>query len=102
MDTKTRKEYAMEGKMMHGVFFEFWVCKCGEVEEVSVCEDIEWYVCKKCGRRGSWMKQGEEPSNIPGISKVEFEAMKKEEAEIDKRQIPEGYADYLIDLVEDR
>ena len=48
------------------------------------------------------MKQGEEPSNIPGISKVEFEAMKKEEAEIDKRQMPEGYADYLIDLVEDR
>jgi len=31
----------------------------------------------------------EEPSNIPGISKAEFEAMKKEEEKIDKRQIPE-------------
>ena len=63
MDTKTRKEYAMEGKMMHGVFFEFWVCKCGEEEEISVCKDgvkdvpIEWYVCKKCGRRGQWEKK---------------------------------------------
>jgi len=57
MDTKTWKEYAKEGKMMHGVFFEFWVCKCGEEKEISVCEGIEWYVCKKCGRRGQWEKK---------------------------------------------
>ena len=57
MDTQTRKKYAEDGKMMHGVFFELWECKCGEAKELSVCVDIEWYRCKKCGRRGLWTKQ---------------------------------------------
>ena len=35
---------------------EYWECKCGEVEEISVSEDIEWHVCKKCRRRGQWIK----------------------------------------------
>ena len=56
METQTRKQYAEDGKMMHGVFFESWECKCGEVAELSVCVDIEWRRCKKCGRRGQWAK----------------------------------------------
>jgi len=56
METQTRKQYAEDGKMMHGVFFESWECKCGEVAELSVCVDIEWHRCKKCGRRGQWAK----------------------------------------------
>ena len=59
METRTRKQYAEEGKMMHGVFYEFWECRCGEVEEISVCEDIEWYICKRCKRRGAWLKKCE-------------------------------------------
>lgn len=55
METHTRKKYAEAGKMMHGVFFEFWECKCGNLEEVSVSVDIEWYVCKECGRSGQWI-----------------------------------------------
>jgi len=54
METRTRKEYAEAGKMMHGVFFE---CKCGHVEEVSVSVDIEWHVCKQCKRRGRWNRE---------------------------------------------
>lgn len=54
METYSRKRYAEQGKMMHGVFFEFWVCKCGAEEEVSVSVDIEWHICKKCGREGQW------------------------------------------------
>ena len=57
MDTQTHKKYAEDGKMMHGVFFEYWECKCGETEELSVCVDIEWHLCKLCGRRGQWTKQ---------------------------------------------
>ena len=56
METLTRKQYAEDGKMMHGVSFEFWECKCGAVEEISVMVDIEWHVCKQCKRRGQWKK----------------------------------------------
>ena len=40
--------------------YEFWECKCGELEEISIQEDPEWHICKKCGRRGCWEKHGGE------------------------------------------
>jgi len=57
LDTRTRKQHVEDGKMMHGVFFEFLECKCGNVREVSVSVDIEWYVCEKCKRIGCWERR---------------------------------------------
>ena len=57
MDTRTRKQYVEVGKMMHGVFFEFWECKCGNVEEISVSVDIEWNICEKCKRKNYSFKR---------------------------------------------
>jgi len=35
----------------------YWNCKCGEVNEISHAIDLEWYVCYKCKRSGSWVKE---------------------------------------------
>ena len=37
--------------------YELWECKCGETLEISGHSDPEWFVCKKCGRRGCWQKE---------------------------------------------
>lgn len=29
-------------------------CKCGETRDVSESVDLEWLVCKVCGRRNNW------------------------------------------------
>jgi len=54
MNTPSKKSLVEKAKLIHGITYEYWVCKCGSVEEISVCIDIEWHVCKKCKKRGCW------------------------------------------------
>ena len=56
-DTPTTKRLKQDGKWLLGVDYEFWECKCGNLEEFSVFVDIEWEVCKLCKRRGCWDKE---------------------------------------------